>query len=285
MKFIIAVALLLSFSSNNLSAQDIDSSELDLHLNLAAGDSYLYSVSVDQKMVQEIIGEQLEMNQKLNTDYKYTVESNDGESIKIKASCERMQLTVDYPGDQIEYDSELKGSDSRFSGLDNLIGKPFYLFLDNKGNIYKTEGFKELGAGLKANEVVKQIFTDSALINSLNMDIYPDSPVSIGTSWNKIAHIDLMNVKLQNNLSYTLEGTSEDIAWVNVNGDITGMADNSDFKMDLKGSQTGTIETDLKSGLISSGNIQTEIEANIQSLDLVSPMKLSSETTITSRKL
>jgi len=285
MKFVIAVVLLLSLSFNNLSAQDTESPKLDLHLNLVAGDSYLYSVSVDQKMIQEIIGEQLEMNQKLNTDYKYTIESNDGESIKIKASCERMQLTVDYPGDQIEYNSELKGSDSRFSGLDNLIGKPFYLFLDNKGNIHKTEGFKELGAELKSNEFVRQLFTDSALINSLNMDIYPASPVSVGTSWNKLAYIDLMNVKLQNNLSYTLEGTSEDIAWVNVNGDITGMADNSDLKMDLKGSQTGTIETDLKSGLISSGNIQTEIEASIQSLDLVSPMKLSSETKISSRKL
>lgn len=285
MKFVIVVALLLSFSSNNLSAQDIDSPKLDLHLNLTPGDSYLYSVSINQKMVQEIIGEQLEMNQKLNTDYKYTVESNDGESIKIKASCEKMQLTVDYPGDQIEYDSELKGSDSRFSGLDNLIGKPFYLFLDTKGNIYKTEGFKELGDGLKSNEFVKQLFTDSALINSLNMNIYPTEPISIGTSWNKLAYIDLMNVKLQNNLSYTLEGTSEDLAWINVNGDITGLANNSDLKLDLKGTQTGTIETDLKSGLISNGNIQMEIEANIQSLDLVSPMKLSSETNISSRKL
>lgn len=285
MKFVIAVVLLLSFSSNNLSAQDTESPKLDLHLNLLPGDSYIYSVSVDQNMVQEIIGEQLEMNQKLNTDYKYTVESNDGESIKIKASFEKMQLTVDYPGDQIEYDSELKGSDSRFSELDNLIGKPFYLFLDTKGNIYKTEGFKELGAGLKSNEFVSQLFTDSALINSLNMDIHPASPVSVGTSWNKLAHINLMNVKLQNNLSYTLEGTSEDIAWVNVKGDISGLADSSDLKMDLKGTQSGTIETDLESGLISNGNIQMEIEANIQSLDLISPMKLSSETKISSRKL
>lgn len=285
MKFIIAVALLLSFSSNNLSAQDIDSPTLDLHLNLLPGDSYLYSVSVDQKMVQEIIGEQLEMNQKLSTDYKYTVESNDGESIKIKASFERMQLTVDYPGDQIEYDSELKGSDSRFSGLDNLIGKPFYLFLDTRGNIYKTEGFKELGDGIKSNEFVKQIFTDSALINSLNMDIYPAAPVSIGASWNKVAHIDLMNVKLQNNLNYTLEGTSEDLAWINVDGDISGLANSSDLKLDLKGTQSGTIETDLKSGLISDGNIQMEIEASLQSLDLISPMKLTSETKISSRKL
>lgn len=285
MKFVIVVALLLSFSSNNLLAQDIDSPKLDLHLNLTPGDSYLYSVSINQKMVQEIIGEQLEMNQKLNTDYKYTVESNDGESIKIKASCEKMQLTVDYPGDQIEYNSELKGSDSRFSDLDNLIGKPFYIFMDTKGNIYKTEGFKELGDGLQSNEFVKQLFTDSALINSLNMNIYPTEPISVGTSWNKVAYIDLMNVKLQNNLSYTLEGTSEDLAWINVNGDITGLANNSDLKLNLKGTQTGTIETDLESGLISNGNIQMEIEANIQSLDLVSPMKLSSETNISSRKL
>jgi len=285
MKFVIALALLLSFSSNNLSAQDIDSPELDLHLNVLAGESYLYSVSVDQKMVQEIIGEQLEMNQKINADYKYTVESNDGESIKIKASCERMELKVDYPGDQIEYNSDIEGSDSRFSALDELIGKPFYLFLDTRGNIYKTEGLKELGAVLKSNEFVKQLFTDSVLINSFNMDFYPASPVSIGASWNKSAYINLMNVQLQNDLNYTLEGTSEDVAWININGDITGLADNSDLKMDLKGSQTGIIETDLTSGLISDANIQMEIEASVQSLDLVSPMKLLSETQISSRKL
>src|SRR5690554_5924660 len=251
MKFVIAIALLFSFISHNLLAQDTESPKIDLHLNLLPGDSYLYSVSVDQKMAQEIIGEQLEMNQKLDTDYKYTIESNDGESIKIKASCERLQLTVDHPGDQIEYNSEIKGSDSRFSELDNLIGKPFYLFLDTRGNIYKIEGFKELGDGLSSNEFLKKLFTDSALINSLNMDIYPPHPVSIGSSWNKLANIDLINIQLQNNLSYTLEGTSEDIAWVNVNGDITGLADTSDLKLNLKGTQSGTIETDLKSGLIS----------------------------------
>src|SRR3546814_5994266 len=105
------------------------------------------------------------------------------------------------------------------------------------------------------------------------MNIYPTEPISIGTSWNKVAYIDLMNVKLQNNLSYTLEGTSEDLAWINVNGDITGLANNSDLKLNLKGTQTGTIETDLESGLISNGSIQMEIEASIESIDMVSPMK------------
>ena len=227
----------------------------------------------------------MEMNQKVITDYKYTIESNDGESIKIKASCEKMLLTIDYPGNQIEYDSEMKGSDSRFSALDNMIGKPFYLFLDSKGNIYKTEGFKELTDELMSDVFVKDLFTDSTLINSLHMDIYPENPISVGTSWNKITHLNLMNAKLQNNLNYTLEGTSEDIAWINVMGDITGLLDNSYLKMDLKGTQSGTLETDLKSGLISDGNIQMDIEASIQSLDLVSPMKLSSETRISSRKL
>lgn len=285
MKFVLFVALLLSFNLSNLSAQDIDSPKLDLHLNLLPGDSYLYSVDVDQKMTQDFLGEQLEMNQKLSTDYKYTVESNNGDSIKIKASCERMQLIVDYPGDQIEYNSELKGSDGRFSSLDNLIGKSFYLYLDTKGNIYKTEGFEELGSELKSNEFVKQIFTDTALINSLNMDIHPTGPVAMGESWNKTVQINLMNLKLQNNLNYTLEGTSEDIAWINVKGEITGLVDNSDLEMDLKGSQSGTIETDLKSGLISYGEMQTEIEANVQSLGMTSPMKLSTETKISSIKL
>lgn len=302
MKFLLAVALLLSFSFNNLSAQDIDSlsaqdvdsPKLDLHLNLLAGDSYLYSISTDQKMTQEITGNQIEMNQKSNIDYKYTVESNDGESIKIKATCEKMQLSIDYPGNQIEYDSELKGSDSRLAGLDNITRKSFYLFLDTKGNIYKTEGFKELGDEFKSNEfgdefrsneLIKNLFTDSALITSLHMDIYPDNPISIGTSWKKLSHLNLMSGKLQNDINYTLEGTSEDIAWINVKGDISGLVDNSSFKIDLKGTQTGTLETDLQSGLISDGTIQMEIEANIQSLDLVSPMKLSSETRISSRKL
>src|SRR5690606_134664 len=154
------------------------------------------------------------------------------------------------------------------SQLDNMIGKPFYLFLDSKGTIYKTEGFEELGDEFKSNEIVKDLFTDSALINSLHMDIYPAYPISVGTSWNKLTHLNLMNAKLKNNLSYTLEGTSEDIAWINVKGDITGLVDNSYLKMDLKGIQSGTLETDLKSGLISDGNIQMDIEANIQSLDL-----------------
>src|SRR5690606_8161916 len=122
---------------SNLFAQNLeDSNKIDLHVNLVAGDTYFYTTSTKQNIIQEVMGETIEINQEFTTDFKYFVESNNNNSIKIKATYERIDLLIDSPEDQIDYSSSREDSDSRFSMLNNLIGKSFYIFMNTTGKVF-----------------------------------------------------------------------------------------------------------------------------------------------------
>lgn len=283
---IVASLFFLFIVHSNLFAQNLeDSNKIDLHVNLVAGDTYFYSTSTKQNIIQEVMGETIEINQEFTTDFKYFVESNNNNSIKIKATYERIDLLIDSPEDQIDYSSSREDSDSRFSMLNNLIGKSFYIFMNTTGKVFDITGFNELTKNMNLGKFAQQLLTDSSLLRSLNMDIYPDEAIIMGESWNKTAAIDISNLKLKNDLIYTLEGTSEDLVWLNLNGKISGNGAADNFDMDLSGNQSGTIETDLKSGMIFSSDIKMEIEATIKSLDLEIPVKVLSETKVSGRKL
>jgi len=285
MKLFTPILFLLVLNSNLFAQVATDSNKVDLHVNVLPGETYRYSTSTRQNMVQEIMGGTMEINQEFAAEYNYLIESVGEKSIKIKATVEKMQLHIDAPDEQIEFDSEQEGSDARFSKLNDLIGKSFYIFMNTDGKVFKVSGFEELSKDLKLGTFVTQLLTDSSLLNSLNMDIYPGQPVEMGESWNKTNSIDVANLKLQSNLTYTLEGVSEDLVWLDVNGDVSGSSNNENVEMNLKGTQTGTIETILNSGMISSGDLKMEIEATIKSLDIEIPMKLTSETKISGTKL
>jgi len=285
MKLVISFFLLFIINSNIFAQSLEDSTKIDLHVNLMPGETYFYSTTNKQNIIQEILGEKIEINQEFVTEYKYLIESSEDNSIKIKATFERIELFIDSPEDQIEYSSSQNSSDSRFSMLNNLIGKSFHIFMNATGKVYKITDFEALTKDLKLGKTVQHLLTDSSVQSSLNMDIYSNDAVVMGESWNKTNVIDVANLKLKSDLIYTLEGTSEDLVWLNVNGKVSGNGTSNDFDMDLNGTQTGTIETDLKSGMISSGDTKLEIEAVIKSLDLEIPLKVISETKITSRKL
>ena len=285
MKLFAPIIILLLAQSSLFAQVDVDSNKVDLRLNIAPGESYAYTTSTKQQLKQEIMGRTLEMNHEFSADYKYSVENHDNESIKIKTTYERIQLAVDSPEEQIIYDSQLENSDVRLSALNDLIDKPFYIFMDKNGKVVKVSGYEQLTKNIKAGKLISQFLTDSTLINSLNMDIYAGKPVSMGESWNKVTELNVSNMKLQNNVVYTLEGTSEDLVWLNVSGTVSGDSANGNIEVDLEGTQTGTIETDLTTGMISSGDITMEMNATLKSLDFEIPMKMTSETRISGRKL
>src|SRR5690606_15997963 len=141
MKLIFSFFLLFIINSNLFAQSLEDSTKIDLHVNLIPGETYSYSTSSKQSIIQEILGEKIEINQEFVTDYKYLVESNDGNSIKIKATYERIDLFIDSPEDQIEYSSLQNDSDSRFSMLNSLIGKSFHIFMNANGKVYEVTGF------------------------------------------------------------------------------------------------------------------------------------------------
>lgn len=294
--FIIFSLLFLGFKGDILAQVDPDSvavsedlpqsaNKIDLHLNLSAGDTYSYTTDYNQHIVQEIMGSSIEIRQQMTTDYRYQVESNDGDEIKIKATYERLQIQFEAPQGNFVFDSDNPQTDDKFTKLSNMIDKPFYIYMNSKGKVTKVENYNQIIEGMELDANVKGLLTDSALMNSVEMNIYAPHPVSMGDSWNKIRSYALGNLQLKSNLTYTLEGMSEDFAWLNVSGQISAIGTDEAYEMEFSGTQSGTLETDINTGMISSGDINMEIDAVIKSQGFEVPMKMRTNIRMSGTKL
>lgn len=294
--FIIFSLLFLGFTGDTLAQVSPDSvavskdlsqsaNKIDLHLNLSAGETYSYTTDYNQYIVQEIMGSSIEIRQQMTTDYRYQIESNDGDEIKIKATYERLQMQFEAPQGDFVFDSNNPQMDDKFTKLNSMIDKPFYIYMNSEGKVTKVEGYDQIIAGLELDDNIKELLTDSALMNSVEMNIYAPHPVSMGDSWNKIRSYALGKLQLNSDLTYTLEGMSEDLAWLNVSGQISAIGTEEAYEMEFSGTQSGTLETDINTGMISHGNINMDIDAVIKSQGFEVPMKMNTTIRMSGTKL
>jgi hypothetical protein len=260
-----------------------DDSTVNLQLSLQAGDQYLYSVGMKQQIAQEVMGQSITIDQQITTDYAYKVLSNDGKLMKIEVTYQRILVNMDLPQKQIVYDSDSPG-EGELAAVNALIGKPFHIYMTPQGDVTRVEGYDELTGGLPSAEM-EAMFSDSSLMQSLDMNIYAGKPVGMGESWNIAKTMQMSTLTLQSDLTYTLEGSSEDLAWINVNGNISAVSNQDEYDMELSGTQEGTLETDIRTGMVSSGQLQLDIDAKIVAQGFEIPMNLQMEVTMSGKKL
>lgn len=287
MKILSSFLLFMAFTSPAFAqvAETGDAEpKVDLHLNLQAGEQYLYSVGINQQIVQEVMGQSITIDQRMNTDYAYKILSNDGNLIKIEVAYKRIQMDFDLPQNKFEYNSEIPGM-GNLAALDGLIDKPFVIFMTPQGSAKKVEGYTEVIDGLELTDEIKGMLSDSSLLQSLDMNIYAGRPVGMGESWNTSKTMNISPIVLTSDLTYTLEGSSEDLAWINVDGEVSAVSKEAEYDLELSGKQEGTIETDIKTGMVSSGRIDMDIEAKLIAQGFEIPMTMKMEISISGKKL
>lgn len=260
-------------------------SAVDLHLNLSVGDRYLYSTDYTQNIVQEIMGSSIEIRQQMTTDYQYEVESNTGDEIKIKATYQRLQVNLEAPQGSFNFDSDNPQQEERLKKLSDIIDKPFFIYMNSEGKVTKVEDHDKVLAGLELDHTIGRLLSDSVLSNSVDMNIYAPHPVNMGESWNKTRSYDLGKLQLKSEQTYTLEGMSEDLVWLNVSGDIAAVGTEESYDMEFSGSQNGTLETDLNTGMISYGEINMDVDAVIKSQGFEIPMTMNANIKMSGSKL
>lgn len=280
--FLLFMALSLPSIAQVTEGEGNDST-VNLQLNLQAGDQYLYSVGMKQQIAQEVMGQSITIDQQITTDYAYKVLNNDGKLMKIEVTYQRIQVNMDMPQKQIAYDSDSPG-EGELAAVDALIGKPFLIYMTPQGDVTRVEGYDELIGGLASAEM-EGMFSDSSLMQSLDMNIFAGKPVAMGESWNIAKTMQMSTLTLQSDLTYTLEGSSEDLAWINVNGTISAVSSQNEYDMELSGTQEGTLETDIRTGMVSSGQLQLDIDAKIVAQGFEIPMNLQMEVTMSGKKL
>jgi hypothetical protein len=270
--------------------------KISLKINLEPNSSYRFTSSNSQNIVQELMGNTLEINQKILATYIFEIEDNSGGEMRIKALYERLALDMNMPQGKVTIDTDLENNDEDHSPelqkFSSMIKKTFYISLTSEGKVNKIEGIDELiKLGENNNNPFVQEFLNeknlvSAFENSFN--IFSKDSISMGETWNRSRSQSMSNLfDLNIEDSFTLEGLSEDLAWINTESQIKGAASENSLFDDLtmEGTQTGTIEVDRRSGLILFSEIQQELQGLIKMQGMEIPMKASSTHTHTGEKL
>ena len=274
--------------------------EVLLKFNLKPGDKYLFSSVVKQHIVQEAMGQQVTTTQDISTDYIYDVKSVEKGVTTINVTFKALKMDTDVAGMQrLTYDStNPDAGTNELKAMSNLIGKSFLMYINEEGNVEKVAGLAEIIGGVEGpqSELLKQSFGDSSMIQNMNQitNIYPNKKVTIGDTWVKTFSGPIAGMMQSEATSnFALSEVTGDIATLEVDGQmgfskLTGGGANpmlQGAEFNLNGTQRGTMEVDIASGLPMQTKLKQDISGNLAIQGMQIPMSITSDITITGKRL
>ncbi len=274
--------------------------QIVLKFNLQPGDKYLFSSAMNQNIVQDMMGQQMNTTQNMVSDYLYDIQSIENGITTINVTFSTIKMDMDIAGMQrVSYDSnDPDAATSELKALSNLVGQSFLMQVDATGSVQKIDGLAEIIASVDGQqaEMLKQSFGDSSMIQNMNqlINIYPNKNVGPGDSWIKTFSGPIAGImQSEASSTFSLAEIEGDLAILNTDGQmsfskIEGLGANpmlQGAEFNLTGTQTGTLEVDIKSGLPVSTKLKQNITGDIDVQGFQIPMTIVSEMTITGKKL
>jgi hypothetical protein len=278
------------------SVQEYKVDKISLKINLKPNTSYRFTNNQMQKISQELMGNPIEINQNIQATYTFEVEKNTGEEMEIKVFYQRLAFDMEMPQGKITMDTDEENDAVHHlphSGkLSEIINKPFYISLSSEGKITKVNGLTEL---LKEKASVdhpgfQDFFSESNLISAFesSFNVFSEDSIRIGDTWNKTQNRSLNNqFNLNFEESFTLDGLSEDLAWINIESVIKGSVAENSLIDDIAiiGKKEGNIEVERNSGLVLFSETQQELQGFIKIQGMEIPVKASVTNTHSGEKL
>lgn len=295
--FFLLVSLTMA-KAGNKTGEEIAKQAVLLKMNLKKGASYLFSTNIDQLVNQEVMGNQMDIKQQTKVDYLYEVLESNAQGMKIKSTYQTMAINMETPQGAFKFDSESKENpESPLKAVGNMVGKSFLMYLSPEGGVTKVEGMQDIlnsiGGEETTQQLLKQQFSDSAFMNMMNvsLNIYPNKEIKPRETWQKdfkMPMAGMMEMDLQNQYTLTgIQGKQADIA-VHSAVKLSPIASDSplgSMEINLNGTQEGTIQVDVSTGLINASTINQQINGDISAQGMKIPMKITSKITLTGKAL
>jgi len=248
-----------------------------LKFGFEKGKAYDYETILN--MDQEANGQKMQMD--MTVYYSMQVMSDDGDTKTISSTYERFKMSAGAGGMNIEIDSdkplpEFGGDEDKAKGmkmLNGLLGaikgRKFIMKVNREGKVLEVTGFEDMAKSMvdsmgldeKAKaEVIKsfnQQFNGQKVKDQFERIIYifPNKEVKVGDSWEK--KTTSMGPMGGNYTSkYTVTEIEGDMVTLEEKSIIEGEADG----FDTKGTVTGTLIIDSRSGLIVNADQDMKID-------------------------
>ena len=260
----VAIFLLSVFSFRCLGAD-----KYTLELNLEKGKTYKQRSISDGKMSLNAMGQDIEMGSKTETFVHFNVIERNDDVYDIQMTYQKMKMSMDgMMSFSIDSDSP-DGSSAK--ALQSFIGVPIDIQLTKGGKVIAVKDADQIAKKINgvSDEQVKQMISqqlsESAIQATFNRTAFlPAKPVAVGDKWDATLNVNSNGVDIISKLDLTLKQVKDDIATIDFTGtlatpeggavmQIQGM----EADVTVKGTQTGTVRLDLKTGwIISSEAIQ-----------------------------
>jgi hypothetical protein len=280
-------------------APKADPGLLTLGLHLHAGEVKNISISIEQKIRQEIQGQDNTTNQTIGIGYRMDILSVDAKGIAdAKITYKSVRFKIDNPeaSINIDYDSTKPTATPPpgAEGFSGLLNESMELKFAPDGQVIEVTGVDALikhvldkvGASGGQKDAVEQSlkkqFGDKAVKQMFEQvtRIYPDHPVKIGDYWSR--HAEIANgMQLIMDTKYALVGRNNGIANISLVTTIKTTPNGAPLEVggmkiayELTGSQTGTMAINEMTGWPNRAKLSQKLagKMNMEGGQLPQPM-------------
>jgi len=280
-----------------------------LRYNLKVGEKYGLKQLTTQAIEQNISGMTQNIKNTIGGDVVVTIKGKSGDVYTSEIVFESMLFKMESMMMNITYDSKDEAADMTNplnKTFSLIVGHPFQMKFDDRGNILDVEGFEEVMNKLvtvfsdnpQQGEMMKKTlsgqFSDENMKHSLSSMflVYPAEKVKVGTKWTNNTKM-MQPVTINNVFNYHVDTVSKDVVTLSGSGTM-GTEEGQSMKQmgmiqhfDLKGDLSFSASIDTKTGWPTEIKLTQNLDGNvaIESEQLPAPMempmKIKSESTYT----
>jgi hypothetical protein len=284
-----------------LAASCKNNEPVDLKLNLKPGSQYAYTIQTNTTTEQKPMGQSISSTQHVTMEMTYAVGEAEGANQRLSVTYDRLAMDMSSPMGTLSYDSrDSAKSDPRLAVVGGMLNKPFTMTVTPEGEIKSVEGLdailRSIGdstteEGLAVQQQMAATFNDTAVRSLMrqSLDIFPGHPVKPGDTWTKTYKMNMNVMQMTVDNVFTLKSVEGGTAHVDVKAKIQGegttdLPELKNMHIALKGEQTGTMDIDVASGLVTDGNVSWHITGDMSVMGMKVPMSIDSKVKMTARK-
>lgn len=267
------IACIIAFLFIAVQMADAKSKVL-LRLNLQKGDNYQMTMTSDNNVNQEMMGQQMKIHQMMEFVMSYKVlDVLPDKNYVIEYSFDKMKLDMDINGQKMSIDSDSTSDDQASNNIKEMTSMKLKFTMNPMGKIQSVEGIDGYMTKIAGNPQLAQ--TLSMFANEENfkssfgqyLGYFPENEVEVGSTWDSsILMPGLMNLGMD--MHYIVKDIINDqiILGVDSNVNFDNPIENNGMKIQMKtiGTQTGTMKVDLKSGFVGTTDINQKFDIKMK---------------------
>lgn len=283
---LVVIALVLAVATG-AAGTAAAADKVELKLRLDEGQTYMLNMTVKQAITQTVMDQEQTIDQTMafGISLKTTKVDADG-AMTIEVKYDSIFFEQDGPMGATTYDSADPPDEipMQAKGFAALVGRGFTMKITPTAKVLELEGidkmldeileFMELPEGPMLDQMkegLKQQFGDEALKQQMQQMFatYPDKPVGVGDSWTAEANLTgMMPMVLKN--TYKVTAIADGVVTLDGESTVEPIKDAEPVKMgpmtmkiEMSGSQKGTMQIGEKSGLPLKASIDQDLAGTI----------------------